>query len=76
MKNQQLEAEKNQQESKNEEVRNLKEKFELDHQFLQVFAHTLLGAGIKLLKPNGEPYEIDNEVVKQAISNYVEEKQD
>ncbi|MGI0027044.1 MAG: tyrosine-type recombinase/integrase [Nitrosopumilaceae archaeon] len=58
------------------ELENVKEKFELDHQFVQMFAHMVEGVGIQLIKPDGMPYEIEPEVINKAIKQYVEDKQD
>jgi len=48
------------------------EKFELGHQLLQMLAHTVQGTGVQLVTPDGKPYEIDPEVIKKVMKDYVE----
>lgn len=59
-------------EKEKSETEKMKEKFELDHQLLQMLAHSVQGTGVQLVKPDGKPYEIDPEVIKKVMKDYVE----
>lgn len=71
IKNQKLEIEKNEQESTIEKFESLKKQFELDHQLVQMFAHSLKDAGIEFTTPDGEPYKIDPDVIKEIARTYI-----
>jgi integrase/recombinase XerD len=67
-----LQAKLNQTEKEKSEIENIKEKFELDHQLLQMLAHSVQGTGVQLVTPDGKPYKIDPEVIKKIMKDYVE----
>lgn len=67
----QVQKEKSKVEAENADIGNLKEQYNLDHQLLQVLAYSLSGAGIQLVKPNGDSYKINHEFVKETMQSYV-----